>query len=148
MPTMKKPTMLAMTFGAALLMPVAGRATFAQGVPAAPAAPAQPSVEQRIQTLHGQLAIMPQQEAQWDAFAQKMRENADLTQRLAQQRASAIPAANAVDNLRSYARILHEYANSADRLAAAFQGLYAILSPAQKQAADTLFRQQPAAPQG
>jgi hypothetical protein len=143
---MKTSTMLAVSLGAALLMPVAGRAAFAQGVPAPPGAPAQPSVEQRIQALHAQLAITPQQEAAWAGFAQKMRENASLTERLAQQRGSTIPTMSAVENLRSYARISHEYANSADRLAAAFEALYATLSPSQKQAADTLFRQQPAPP--
>jgi hypothetical protein len=137
--------MLGATLGAALLMPVASPATLAQGAPAAPGATAQATVEQRIQALHTQLAITPQQEAAWGAFAQRMRDNASVTERLAQQRASSITSMSAVDNMRSYARISHEYANDADRLTAAFEGLYAVLSPAQKQAADTLFRQQPAA---
>jgi protein CpxP len=145
MPMMSRSTILAALLGAALLTPVAGRATFAQGAPAAPGASAQATVDQRIQALHTQLAITPQQEAQWDGFAQKMRENATLTERLAQQRASSVTTMSAVDNMRSYARISHEYANSADRLAAAFEALYATLTPAQKQAADTMFRQQPAA---
>jgi hypothetical protein len=140
-----KSTMIALTLGVAMLIPVFGPPAFAQAVPAAPGATAQTTVEQRIQALHTQLAITPQQEAPWDAFAQRMRDNASVTERLAQQRASAIPSMNAVDNMRSYARISHEYANSADRLTAAFEGLYAVLSPSQKQAADTLFRQQPAA---
>jgi len=105
------------------------------------------AVDQRVQTLKAQLAITPQQEALWDAFAQKMRDNAMATDRLAQQRAGALASMNAVDNMRSYARIAHAYAADADRLTTAFAGLYASLSPAQKQAADTIFRQQPAAPQ-
>jgi hypothetical protein len=140
-----KSTMLALTLGVAMLTPLSGHPTFAQSAPAAPGTTAQATVEQRIQALHTQLAITPQQEAAWDAFAQRMRDNASLTERLAQQRAGAIPTMNAPDNLRSYARISHEYANSADRLTAAFEGLYAALSPAQKQSADMLFRQQPAA---
>jgi protein CpxP len=140
-----KSMMLGATLGAALLMPIASPATFAQAAPSTPGATAQATVEQRIQSLHTQLAITPQQEAPWDAFAQRMRDNASATERLAQQRASAIPSMNAVDNMRSYARISHEYATSADRLTASFEGLYAVLSPSQKQAADTLFRQQPAA---
>ncbi len=141
---MTRSPILAAALGAALLTPLASHAAFAQGAPAT----AQTTVDQRIQALHAQLAIAPQQEALWNAFAQKMRENATLTERLAQQRGAAIPTMSAVDNLRSYARISHEYANSADRLTAAFEQLYATLSPAQKQTADTLFRQQPAPPQG
>jgi hypothetical protein len=135
----------AVVLAATLAMPLPGRAALAQGAPAAPGATAQAAVEQRIQSLHTQLAITPQQETLWDSFAQKMRENAAVTDRLAQQRASAIASMNAVDNMRSYARIAHDYATNADRLTAAFEGLYASLSPAQKQAADALFRQQPAA---
>jgi hypothetical protein len=138
-------TLLALTIGVAMLMPISVRPAYAQAAPSTPGATAQATVEQRIQSLHTQLAITPQQEAPWEAFAQRMRDNASATERLAQQRGSAIPTMNAVDNMRSYARISHEYANSADRLTAAFEGLYAVLSPAQKQAADTLFRQQPAA---
>jgi hypothetical protein len=135
-----------MMMTAALLLPI-GTAAFAQGAPQYPqAAPGstttQSAVEQRIQSLKTQLAITPQQEPAWDGFAQKMRDNAGATDRLAQQRSSAIASMNAVDNMRSYARIAHEYASNADRLTAAFESLYAALSPAQRQAADTLLRQQ------
>jgi hypothetical protein len=128
--------------GGALLLSIASQPALAQGAPTPPAVTTQSVVEQRIQTLKTQLAITPQQEQVWDAFAQKMRDNAAATDRLAQQRASAIASLNAVDNMRSYAHIAHDYAANADRLTAAFESLYAALSPAQKQTADTLLRQQ------
>ncbi len=128
--------------GAALMLGFAAPPALAQGVPAPQAGTTQSVVEQRIATLKTQLAITPQQEPAWDAFAQKMRDNATATDRLAQQRASSVAQLNAVDNMRSYARIAHEYANNADRLTAAFEALYVSLSPTQKQTADTLLRQQ------
>jgi hypothetical protein len=130
--------------GAALVLaPLTVHDVRAQGVPPPPSN-TQAAVEQRIAALKTQLAITPQQEPAWDAFAQKMRDNATATDRLAEQRASAIASLNAVDNMRSYARIAHEYAAGADRLTAAFEALYATLSPVQKQAADTILRQQAA----
>jgi len=134
------PCAVALLWAALLLPPAAGPA-LAQSAPTPPAT-TQSVVEQRIQTLKTQLAITPQQEPAWDAFAQKMRDNAAATDRLAQQRSSAIASLNAVDNMRSYAHIAHEYATNADRLTAAFESLYATLSPAQKQTADALLRQQ------
>jgi hypothetical protein len=130
------------TLGAALLLtPLTVHDARAQGAPPPPSN-TQAAVEQRIAALKTQLAITPQQEPAWDTFAQKMRDNANATDRLAEQRASAIASLNAVDNMRSYARIAHEYAAGADRLTAAFEALYATLSPVQKQAADTILRQQ------
>ncbi len=128
--------------GGALLLPTGARPAWAQSAPAP--ADTQAAVQQRIQMLKTQLAITPQQEPLWDAFAAKMQENANVTERLAEQRGAALASMNAVDNMRSYARIAHEYANNADRLTAAFATLYAALSPVQKQAADVLLRQQQA----
>lgn len=138
-----RPMMRTVLLGATLLLPATGHIALAQGAQP-PAASAAMSVDQRIQALKIQLGIAPQQEPAWNGFAQAMRDNATGTERLAQQRAAAIATQNAVDNMRSYARIAHDYATDADRLTAAFERLYAILSPAQRQAADTLLRQQEA----
>ncbi len=136
----------AVFLGAALLLGSCGGVALAQvpqgGPQGAPQEAPAPSVDQRIQTLRTQLAITPEQEPAWNAFAQKMRDNAAATELLARQRSAALPSMNALQNMRSYARISHEYAADADRLVAAFAALYAVLTPAQKQAADTLFRQQ------
>ena len=78
----------------------------------------------------------------WSAFAQAMRDNAASTDALFAQRAGAVATMSAVDNMHSYAQIARAYADNTERLAGAFDGLYAHLSDPQKQAADTLFRQQ------
>jgi hypothetical protein len=95
--------------------------------------------------LQTQLGISEAQMPLWSAFAQAMRENAAATDALFTQRAGAVATMNAIENMHSYAQIARAYADDTDRLATAFDGLYASLSETQKQAADTLFRQQASA---
>ncbi len=78
----------------------------------------------------------------WSAFAQAMRDNAAATDTLFTQRAGAVATMNAPDNMHSYAQIARAYADNTERLATAFDSLYASLSETQKQAADTMFRHQ------
>ena len=121
-------------------------------VPAAlqPAAPAlaqsqvQAATEQRIAGMQSQLAITPAEMPQWNAFAQVMRENAQTTDTLFRQRAAGAPTMNASANMMSYAQVSRAYADGTEKLAAAFQAFYGVLSAQQKQAADTLFQQQAA----
>src|ERR1700737_3329693 len=108
----------------------------------APSAATQTAVDQRIRTLQSQLGITEAQMPLWTAFAQAMRENAAATDALFTQRAGAVATMNALDNMHSYAQIARAYADNTERLATAFDSLYASLSDTQKQAADTLFRQQ------
>jgi hypothetical protein len=102
------------------------------------------AAEQRISGLRTQLAITLAQGPQWDAFAQVMRENAQTTDALFRQRAADVQSMNAVANMQSYAQISRAYGDGIEKLAVAFQALYDSLSDQQKQAADTLFRQQAA----
>ena len=81
----------------------------------------------------------------WNAFAHAMRENAASTDALFAQRAGSVATMSAVENMHSYAQIARAYADNTERLATAFDSLYASLTDTQKQAADTLFRQQAAA---
>jgi periplasmic protein CpxP/Spy len=145
---------------AVALAPLVGLAQSAAPLPptAAPAAPApaavaplstpapsvatQAAVDQRIKTLQSQLGITEAQMPLWSAFAQAMRDNAAATDALFTQRASAVATMNAPDNMHSYAQIARTYADNTERLATAFDSLYASLSDTQKQAADTMFRQQ------
>ena len=139
---------------AALLVPSVG---FAQSTPpsASPAAvqPAAPqpsaatqaAVEERVRTLQKQLGITEAQMPLWEAFAQAMRDNAASTDALFAQRAGSVTTMSAVDNMHSYAQIARAYADNTEHLSAAFASLYASLTDTQKQAADTLFRQQAAA---
>jgi hypothetical protein len=109
---------------------------------AAPASPTSAAVEQRIQALQSQLGITPEQMPLWTAFGQAMRENAASTEQLFQQRARSAATMSAVDNMHSYATLARTYADDTAKLSTAFDSLYASLSPTQKTAADTLFRQQ------
>jgi protein CpxP len=108
----------------------------------APSAATQAAADQRIRMLQSQLGITEAQMPLWSAFAQAMRENAAATDALFTQRAGAVATMSAPDNMHSYAQIARAYADNTERLATAFDGLYASLSDTQKQAADTLFRQQ------
>jgi protein CpxP len=137
---------------AAPLPPTAAPATAAPTAPApaaavpssspAPSAATQAAVDQRIRTLQSQLGITEAQMPLWSAFAQAMRDNAAATDALFTQRAGAVATMNAPDNMHSYAQIARAYADNTERLATAFDSLYASLSDTQKQAADTMFRQQ------
>jgi hypothetical protein len=95
--------------------------------------------------LQTQLGITEAQMPLWSAFAQAMRENAAATDVLFAQRAGAVTTMNATENMHSYAQIARAYADNTERLATAFDSLYASLSDTQKQAADALFRQQASA---
>jgi hypothetical protein len=120
-------------------------AAAAQPAPPRPSAATQAAVEERIRTLQTQLGISEAQMPLWEAFAQAMRDNAASTDALFAQRAGSVATMNALDNMHSYAQIARAYADNTERLAAAFDSLYASLTNTQKQAADTLFRQQAAA---
>jgi hypothetical protein len=92
-----------------------------------------------------QLGITEAQMPLWNAFTQAMRDNAASTDALFTQRAGSVSSMSAVDNMHSYAQIARAYADNTERLATAFDSLYASLSDTQKQAADTVFRQQTSA---
>jgi protein CpxP len=121
-------------------------ATAPAPAPAGKPSPTQAAVEQRIAALQTKLAITPDQQAAWSAFAQVMRDNAQNTDTLFQQRAQGAAAMSAVDNMKSYAEIARTYADNTQHLSDAFATLYAKLSRPQQQAADTLFRQPAASP--
>jgi hypothetical protein len=113
----------------------------AQPAPPSPSPQVEAAVDRRIEALRAELRITPAQMPLWTAFAQAMRENAQSTDALFAQRAGAVATMNAVDNMHDYARIARAYADNTERLAAAFDSLYASLSQTQKHAADTIFRQ-------
>ncbi len=105
-------------------------------------APQEGSIDQRIRALQDQLGITASEMPQWNAFAQAMRDNATSTDELFQQRASAVASMNALDNMKSYASVVRAYADNTDRLEAAFETLYGVLSDQQKQTLDALFRRE------
>jgi len=125
--------------------PPAASSPAAQPVSPAPSPTTQAAVDQRIRALQSQLGITEAQMPLWTAFAQAMRDNAASTDALFTQRADAVTSMSAVDNMHSYAQIARAYADNTERLATAFDSLYASLTDTQRQAADTLFRQQASA---
>jgi hypothetical protein len=128
----------------------AGAQSTVAPVPAAPAPAAgnagvgdsiQTRVENRIKELHAQLRITPAEQAQWDQFAQVMRDNArDMDQTLAE-RAQRFPSMNAEQNLQSYEQLAEAHAQRLHKLNQAFQSLYDAMPDQQKQVADQVFRQ-------
>ena len=104
-----------------------------------PAAPPQ-NIEANITTLRQTLQITPAQEAQFNAVANIMRQNAR-----AETSAPQSPPANAgaVDHLRAEIQYDEMELAGMKRFLPALEALYATLSPAQRQTADAIFRQGP-----
>ncbi len=145
--------LLAPVVGAAVVVGIAAAApagptiaTPSTTTPAAPgAAPALPKdvsakVEQHIRQLHGQLGITSAQQPQWDQFAQVMRDNAAQISQASADRVARVGALNAADNMQSYAQLAQVHATNMQKLASAFQSLYASFPEPQKQVADSVFR--------
>lgn len=97
-------------------------------------------VEARINRLHAELAITPEQKPQWDQFAQVMRDNAQNMEKAFDQRGARLATMSAAANMQSYADVAVAHAQDVQRLAVAFQSLYNSFSDSQKQTADQLFR--------
>jgi periplasmic protein CpxP/Spy len=153
LPTMSRGAVLAIGAGlaAAMLLSIAGasRAALTEGglsraggsrpllLVQAPAPPA-PNVDANIATLRQRLAITPAQEPQFNALANVMRENARMMPA-----APPSTALNAVEGLRLAIRYGQQEIDGMRRMLPALQALYATLSPAQRAAADQIFRQGP-----
>lgn len=145
----------AMIAAGPVLAQTATPATPAQGAPAAsspaPAATTMPAaakpgmpanVESRITAMHKRLKITSAQDADWEKFAQAMRDDASAAAQAYQDRADKLATMNAVENLQAYAQLEQSRAQGVQTLLAAFQPLYNDLSPEQKNIADMMFRRQ------
>jgi protein CpxP len=123
-----------------------------------PAAPQPGSRDQDIQRqiddLKKQMQITPNQEQQFNAFAEVMRSNAKAMDSTMQQQGQN-PPKNAVDGLKAVERLAETQLDGLKRLVPAFQSLYDSLSDQQKKTADSIFghssqggAQAPARPRG
>lgn len=139
--------------------PAAANAPGAPGAPGSAAAPAagpgsqatqtepateqsmEARVDQRITDLHAKLQITPAQEPEWRRFAQTMRENARKMDQTFAKRVEQMQNMNALDNMKSYARISQQHAQDVQALLPPFQALYGKMSQSQKQTADQVFRE-------
>jgi periplasmic protein CpxP/Spy len=100
-------------------------------------------VEARIKTLHSELKITPAQDAQWNAVAQAMRQDAATMTDLIQQRQANAANMSAVDDLASYGKITQAHADGVKSIVGPFSTLYASFSDAQKKTADAVFSRGP-----
>ena len=107
--------------------------------PSGPAGAAAARVETRIKELHTQIGVTQAEAAQWDRFAQVMRDNASEMDRILSERAQEFPSMNALQDMQSYQQVAEAHAQHLQKLVAAFQSLYEALSPEQKQKADQAF---------
>jgi periplasmic protein CpxP/Spy len=100
-------------------------------------------VEARIAQLHKELKITNDQESDWNALAQDMRDNARQMASLLQERESAAKSKpmTAVDNLKSYEKITDAHAEGLKKITPDFEKLYNDMSPAQRKTADSVFNQ-------
>jgi Tfp pilus assembly protein FimT len=107
---------------------------------AAPKVSQEDRIESRIQRLHSELRITPDQEAQWSQVTEVMRQNEKSSGALAKARADNAAGMTALDDLKSYEEITRAHADGIKEFTSAFAPLYAGMSDAQKVAADELFR--------
>jgi protein CpxP len=108
-------------------------------VQAQPGGPPPQNIETNIASLHQRLQITPGQEAQFNAVANVMRENA----RAEASAPTQPPNVTAVDDLRAFIMYSEVELAGYKRLLPALEALYATMSPTQKRTADAIFRQGP-----
>ncbi len=96
--------------------------------------------EARIKHMHARLNITQTQEEQWGKVAQVMRDNAKSMDALTHARFEHAKTMSAVDDLISYGEITDAHADGIKKFTPVFATLYAGMSDAQKNEADTLFR--------
>jgi LTXXQ motif family protein len=134
----------AVIVGTAFILP---SAAIAQASPAPTAktmstkqsTPGNNTVEARIKSLHDALKITPAEEAQWQAVADVMRDNAKTTGALIEERTANAKAMTAIDDLHSYEAIAEAHVAGVKKLIPAVDALYANMSDTQKKNADAVF---------
>lgn len=98
-------------------------------------APQEQGIERQISELKKRLNITPQQQPQFDAFAQAMRQNDQTMEPLMQEQQQGANR-NAVDDLKAAAKFAEAEADALKRLLTPLQSLYDALSDQQKKVAD------------
>jgi hypothetical protein len=98
------------------------------------------TVEQRITALHTALKITAEQDKQWNAVAQAMRENAAAMDKLiASNRTTPPQNMTAVEDLKTYQKFAQAHVDGLKNLIASFGTLYTAMPDTQKKIADTVF---------
>jgi len=96
-------------------------------------------VEARIKELRTKLKITANEEDQWNAVVQVMRDNARAMDDLIQARRANTNAMTALDDVKAYSEMADARAEGVKKFVAAFEPLYTSMSDAQKKVADQLF---------
>jgi hypothetical protein len=135
---------------ACLLAPLAAVAQSAPTAPMAPvhhhhthktAAQARETVNQRIAMLHTRLEITPDEEANWAAVAQVMRDNeARMQQLILERREQPAHSVTAVEDLKSYENFAQAHVGGLKSLISSFETLYAAMPAPQQAVADRVFK--------
>jgi protein CpxP len=125
-----------------LVAPVAGALAQSSASDTASALPKAQSekVEQYIKNLHQELAITTAEEPQWGQFAQVIRDNAAQMEQALATRRTSVDGMSAADDMQSYAQLAQVHAANMQKLAGAFQTLYATFPDDQKKVADAVFK--------
>jgi hypothetical protein len=90
--------------------------------------------------LHKSLRITADEETNWTAVAQAMRENATNGQKLADEKIARAPSSmTAVDDLKSYETFAQSHVDGLKNLISSFSTLYDGMPAAQKKVADQVF---------
>ena len=92
-------------------------------------------IERQVTELKKRLNITPQQQPQFDAFAQAMRQNAQTMEPLMQEQQQS-PNRSAVEDLKAAVKFAEAEADALKRLLPPMQALYDSLSDPQKKVAD------------
>jgi protein CpxP len=99
------------------------------------------TVEQRIASLHTALKITSDEDVQWNAVAQAMRENAAAMEKLvAESRTTAPQSMTAVQDLQTYQKFAQAHVDGLKNLLSSFTTLYSAMPDAQKKIADKVFQ--------
>jgi hypothetical protein len=99
------------------------------------------TIEQRISHLHKALKITPDEETNWNAVAQAMRDNAAAMEKLvAERNARASQGMTAVEDLKTYENFAQAHVDGLKNLIASFQTLYDAMPDAQKKVTDQVFQ--------
>jgi len=97
------------------------------------------TVDQRIATLHAELKITPEEESDWKAVAQTMRDNAAAMEKLASEKASQ-QGMTAVEDLQTYEQFAQAHVDGLKSLSTSFETLYNSMPEQQKKIADQVFQ--------
>jgi len=99
------------------------------------------TVEQRITELHAALKITADEESNWNAVAQAMRENAaNMDKIVAANRTTSPQDMTAVEDLELYQKYAQAHVDGLKNLIASFDALYKSMPDDQKKIADEVFR--------